>query len=108
MRASPLGHFPAGKLTTPKPNMKSILTTLAVLGLSVSAFAGCGETTTSKGKLKSFDKDTKSIVIEADGKEVKTKVTAKTKNADGIEKLVGKNVTAVISKHGYAETVEKS
>ena len=39
-------------------------------------------------------------VIEADGKEVKTKVTAKTKNADGIEKLVGKNVTAVISKHG--------
>ncbi len=88
--------------------MKSILTTLAIVGLSVSAYAGCGVTTTSKGKLKSFDKDTKSIVIEADGKEITTKVTAKTKNADGIEKLVGKDVTAVISKHGYAETVEKS
>ena len=51
--------------------MKSILTTLAVLGLSVSAFAGCGKTEETKGKLKSVDADSKSIVIEAEGKEVK-------------------------------------
>jgi hypothetical protein len=50
MGANPLGHFPAGKLTTPKPNMKSILTTLAVLGLSVSAFAGCGKTDHLQGQ----------------------------------------------------------
>lgn len=87
--------------------MKSILTTLAVFGLAASAFAGCGVTTTTKGKLKSFDKDSKTIVIEADGKEVKTAVKASTKGADGIEKLVGKDVTAVISKHGYAESVDK-
>ncbi len=87
--------------------MKSILTTLAVLGLAASAFAGCGVTTTTKGKLKSYDKDSKTIVIEAEGKEVKTAVKASTKGADGIEKLVGKDVTAVISKHGYAESVDK-
>lgn len=85
--------------------MKSILTTLAILGLSASAFAGCGITTTTTGKLKSFDKEAKTIVIVADGKEVKTTVKASTQGADGIEKLVGKNVTAVISKHGYAESV---
>lgn len=87
--------------------MKSILTTLAVLGLTASAFAGCGITTTTKGKLKSYDKDSKSITIEADGKEVSTKVKASTKGAEDLEKLVGKNVTAVISKHGYAESVDK-
>lgn len=88
--------------------MKSILTTLAVLGLSASAFAGCGITSTTKGKLKSYDKDAKSIVIESEGKEVKTAVKASTKGAGDLEKLVGKNVTAVISKHGYAESVDKS
>ena len=90
--------------------MKKFLSVLAIATLSVgSAFAGCGKIETTEGKLKSFDKDTKSIVIEADGKEVKTKLTAKTKtDAGDIAKLVGKDVTAVISKHGYAETVEKS
>lgn len=86
--------------------MKSILTTLAIIGLSASAFAGCGITTTSTGKLKSFDKDKKTIVIEVDGKEVSTTVKASTKGAAKLGKLVGKNVTAVISKHGYAESVE--
>jgi hypothetical protein len=103
MNASPLGHFPAGKLTTPKPNMKSILTTLAVLGLSVSAFAGCGKTEETKGKLKSVDADSKSIVIEAEGKEVKLTLTAAVKNAD---KLVGKDVVAV-SSHKKVESLKK-
>ena len=103
MNASPLGHFPAGKLTTPKPNMKSILTTLAVLGLSVSAFAGCGKTEETKGKLKSVDADSKSIVIEAEGKEVKLTLTAAVKNAD---KLVGNDVVAV-SSHKKVESLKK-
>ena len=86
--------------------MKHILTIIAVLGLALgSSFAGCGITTTTTGKLKSFDKETKTIVIEAEGKEVKTVVKANTKGADGLAGLVGKNVTAVISKHGYAESV---
>ena len=86
--------------------MKHILTIVAVLGLAVgSAFAGCGITSTTTGKLKSFDKETKTIVIEADGKEVKTVVKASTKGADGLAALVGKSITAVISKHGYAESV---
>lgn len=88
--------------------MKRLLTTLAILGVSASAFAGCGVTTTTKGKLKSYDKDAKSIVIESEGKEVKTAVKASTKGAAELDKLVGQNVTAVISKHGYAESVDKS
>ena len=86
--------------------MKSILTTLttlAVLGLSVSAFAGCGKTEETKGKLKSVDADSKSIVIEAEGKEVKLTLTAAVKNAD---KLVGKDVVAV-SSHKKVESLKK-
>jgi C4-type Zn-finger protein len=86
--------------------MKSILTILAFLGLAISsASAGCGITTTTNGKLKSFDKEAKTIVIESEGKEVKTAVKASTKGADGLAALIGKDVTAVISKHGYAESV---
>ena len=86
--------------------MKSILSILAVLGLAISsATAGCGITTTTNGKLKSFDKEAKTIVIESEGKEVKTTVKASTKGADTLAALIGKDVTAVISKHGYAESV---
>ena len=86
--------------------MKNIIALAAVFGLAASAFAGCGITTTSTGKLKSFNKESKTIVIVENGKEIKTSVKANTKGADGLDKLVGKNVTAVISKHGYAESVE--
>ena len=87
--------------------MKHILTIITALGLTIgSSFAGCGITTTSTGKLKSYNKEKKEIVIVAEGKEVKTAVKASTKGADGLAALVGKNVTAVISKHGYAESVE--
>lgn len=87
--------------------MKHILTIIATLGLALgSSFAGCGITTTTTGKLKSYDKETKTIVIVSGGKEVKTSVKANTAGADKLASLVGKNVTAIISKHGYAESVE--
>lgn len=88
--------------------MKHILTLVSVLGLALgSSFAGCGITTTTTGKLKSYDKETKTIVIVSGGKEVKTVVKASTTGADAVAGLVGKNVTAVISKHGYAESIAK-
>ena len=83
--------------------MKSILTTLAVIGLSASAFAGCGKTETTSGKLKSVDSDSKSIVIEAGGKDVKLTLTAAVKDAD---KLLGKKVTAV-SSHKKVESLKE-
>ena len=86
--------------------MKHILTIIAALSLALgSSFAGCGITSTSTGKLKSFDKEKKSIVIVAEGKEVTATINPKTKGADGLAALVGKDVTAVISKHGNAESV---
>ena len=83
--------------------MKSILTTLAVLGLSVSAFAGCGKTETTSGKLKSVNPDSKSIVIDAGGKDVTLTLTAAVTGAD---KLVGKKVTAV-SSHKKVESLKE-
>jgi len=86
--------------------MKHILTIITALGLTLgSSFAGCGITTTSTGKLKSYDKETKAIVIVVEGKEVKTVVKASTTGVATIADLVGKDITAVISKHGYAESV---
>lgn len=88
--------------------MKHILTIVSVLGLALgSSFAGCGITTTTTGKLKSYNKETKTIVIVSGGKEVKTEVKASTTGAADVAKLVGKNVTAIISKHGYAESIAK-
>jgi len=84
--------------------MKSILTTLAIIALAAPAFAGCGKTEETKGKLKSVDADSKSIVITADGKDVKLTLTAAVKDAD---KLVGKDVTAV-SSHKKVESLKKS
>lgn len=83
--------------------MKSILTTLAVLGLSVSAFAGCGKTETTSGKLKSVNADSKSIVIDAGGKDVTLTLTSAVSGAD---KLVGKKVTAV-SSHKKVESLKE-
>ena len=88
--------------------MKHILSIVTILGLALgSSFAGCGITTTSTGKLKSYNKETKAIVIVVDGKEVKTDVKPSTTGVGDLAGLVGKKVTAVISKHGYAESVAK-
>lgn len=89
------------------PSMKAILCTLAILGLSLaSSQAGCGKTVTDTGKLKSFDKDAKALVIEVDGKEVKRTLTPTSKGADDVEKLVGKSVV-VVSEHNKVDSVKK-
>jgi hypothetical protein len=77
--------------------MKSILTTLAVIGLSASAFAGCGKTEDVTGKLKSFDADKKEVTIGS-----KTyKLTPAVKVDDT---LVGKEVTAKVG-HNKVESL---
>ena len=87
--------------------MKAILCTLAILGLSVaSSQAGCGKTVTETGKLKSIDKDTKALVIEVDGKEVKRTLTPTSEGAADVESLVGKKVV-VVSGHNKVESVKK-
>jgi hypothetical protein len=87
--------------------MKSILCTLALISLSVaSSHAGCGKTVTDTGKLKSFDKDSKALVIEVDGKEVKRTLTPTSAGAEDVEKLVGKDVV-VVSGHNKVESVKK-
>lgn len=87
--------------------MKHILVTLAIAGLAASsAVAGCGKTVTNTGKLKSFNAETKGLVVEEGGKDVKLTLTAGAKGAGGIDKLVGKKVT-VVSSHGKVESVDK-
>ena len=62
--------------------MKYTLTILAVLGLALtSSYAGCGKTETDTGKLKSFDKETKTLVVDVSGKEVKRTLTPSAKGA---------------------------
>ncbi len=90
--------------------MKTILSILAVVALGAgSIFAGCGKKVETTGTLKSFDKDTKTLVIEADGKESKIALTPKTevkkgKKSTDIAKLVGKKVK-VVSEHKKADSV---
>lgn len=88
--------------------MKYTLTIIATLSLALgSAFAGCGKTETDKGTLKAVNAEAKSITITVGGKEVKRTLTPSSKGADGLEKLVGKDVT-VVSSHGKVESVSKS
>ncbi|HSI62162.1 MAG TPA: hypothetical protein VLE43_03565 [Candidatus Saccharimonadia bacterium] len=87
--------------------MKHILTIVAALSLALgSSFAGCGKTETDKGKLKAVNAEKKQITIEVAGKEVNRTLTPSTKGADGLDKLVGKEVT-VVSSHGKVESVAK-
>lgn len=104
-RAPPAG--PQFIIKIASPFMKAILCTLAILGLSVaSSQAGCGKTVTETGKLKSIDKDTKALVIEVDGKEVKRTLTPTSEGAADVESLVGKKVV-VVSGHNKVESVKK-
>jgi hypothetical protein len=87
--------------------MKHILTIVAALSLALgSSFAGCGKTETDKGKLKAVNAEKKQITIDVAGKEVNRTLTPSTKGADGLDKLVGKEVT-VVSSHGKVESVVK-
>ncbi len=87
--------------------MKHLLTILTALALTLgSSFAGCGKIDTDKGKLKSVNKEGKSITVEVAGKEVKRTLTPSSKGADELDKLVGKDVV-VTSSHGKIESVSK-
>ena len=87
--------------------MKAILCTIALLGLATApSQAGCGKTVTDNGKLKSFDKDTKTLVIDVDGKEVKRTLTPSSEGAGEVEGLVGKKVE-VVSGHNKVESIKK-
>ena len=87
--------------------MKQILTILTVLSIGVSAsFAGCGKTVTDKGKLKSFDKETKAVVVSVGGKDVKRTLTPTATGAGEIDKLVGQAVT-VVSSHDKVQSIVK-
>ncbi len=87
--------------------MKSILTTIAVLSLAAgSAFAGCGKVDKTEGTLKSFNAESKKVVIEAEGKEVTLTLTPTSKGADKLAKLEGKKVSAQ-SMHGKITEIGK-
>ncbi len=60
--------------------MKTILSIVAVVALGAgSIFAGCGKKTDTTGTLKSFDADTKTlVVVSKKGKESKITMTPKT------------------------------
>ncbi|MBK8093476.1 MAG: hypothetical protein IPK32_16220 [Verrucomicrobiaceae bacterium] len=78
--------------------MKAILTTLALVTLSVSSYAGCGKTEDVSGKLKSVDAEKKEIVIG-------TKTLKLTPAVTNAAELVGKQVTAKVG-HGKVESIE--
>lgn len=86
--------------------MKSILTILAVLGLSGgSAMAGCGIKDTNTGKLKSFDEEAMAIVVSEGDKDVTLTITEATVGKDGLAEMVGQEVK-VVSEHGNVDSVE--
>ena len=87
--------------------MKHTIAIIALLSLALgSSYAGCGKTVTDNGKLKSFDKESKAVVVEVDGKEVTRKLTPSSKGAEDLQKLVGKKVI-VVSSHDKVESVTK-
>lgn len=86
--------------------MKHILTILAALSLALgTSFAGCGKIDTNKGTLKAVNKESKSITVDVDGKDVTLKLTPSSKT-EGIDDLVGKKVV-VTSSHKAVEAVTK-
>ncbi len=90
--------------------MKTILSIFAALAVAGGAYAGCGKKVTDAGTLKSYDAETKSIVVAVDDKEVTLTVTPTTvaKDKEGaeatLEGLVGKTVN-VISEHKKVDSV---
>ena len=86
--------------------MKKLLALTAVLALGASAaHAGCGKVETTEGTLKSFDKETQTLKVEAkDAKVVTVTLTPTTKGADQVAGLVGKAVK-VDAEHNKATVV---
>ena len=80
--------------------MKNICAILSIAALSLgSAYAGCGKIDTAEGKLKSFDKATKTAVVETSAGDKSVTMTPTSKGGDKAAKLVGKAVK-VSSSHG--------
>ncbi len=85
--------------------MKKLLTLLAFASLSVAGFAACGKTVTNEGTLKSYDAESKKVVVvDAAGKSATITLTPSTTGADKAADLVGKPVK-VVSEHGKAQSV---
>jgi hypothetical protein len=86
--------------------MKKLLSLALALSLgTIAAQAGCGKVETTEGTLKSFDKETKTLVVEGkDAKAVKITLTPTTKGAENIAALVGKGVK-VDAEHNKATLV---
>lgn len=92
--------------------MKYIAALIVTLTFAVgSLYAGCGMKDTASGKLQSYDKEAKAIVVEtADGKTTTLTLTPATETKDAmgemakIEDLVGKSVV-VISEHKKVDSV---
>lgn len=95
--------------------MKYLAALIVTLTLAAgSAFANCGIKNTDSGKLTSYDKEAKAIVVEkADGKTTTLTLTPATESKDAmgqeakIEDLIGKSVT-VVSEHKKVDSVVAS
>ena len=87
--------------------MKKLLTLIAALTVATgAAYAGCGKTETTKGKLESYDAEAKAITVkDAEGKSVKLTLTPAVKI--DVKTLVGKSVT-VVSEHKKVSSVTGS
>lgn len=86
--------------------MKKIFALLAVLSVG-SVYAGCGKIETTEGKLKSFNAETKTAVVEAKGKEKSFTLTPSSKGGAEAEGLVGKKVK-VSTSHGKVTEIAKA
>lgn len=86
--------------------MKTICALLTIAALTAPAFAGCGKIDTAEGKVKSFDKDTKTLVVTTSAGDKSLTLTPTSKGAKSPDKLVGKAVK-VSSSHGKITEVAK-
>ncbi len=92
---------------------KIIIAAVTAISISGNAEAGCGKKQTDAGTLSSFDNDTKTLVVEVDGKDVTLTATWKTEaqetggKATNFCPLVGKKVK-VASEHKKVDSVEAS
>ena len=85
--------------------MKKLLTLIAMAALTLGANAACGKKVTTEGTLKSYDAETKQVVVVgADGKAAKITLTPSTTGADKVADLVGKAVK-VVSEHNKADSI---
>jgi hypothetical protein len=94
--------------TKPNQNMKKFFSLIAIVSLTAgSAFAGCGKTETTEGKLKSFNPETKVAVVETKAGEKSFTLTPTSKGGEGAAKLEGKKVK-VVTEHNKVTEIGKA